>query len=146
MSITKQYMEALERERAEKTYRVIIRRETQGLGDVTFPETQTLFMGNLIGAKKTVEGFLSVKHEGSSIVRSWQIWVECDNFIVAIVVHGALLWLHRVPPPKYWLNVKNRPRTLLLPDFTQPNLYQTPTSASSCGIPLPSCLTERICR
>ena len=144
MSITQQEMAA-----KSKTYRVVIRRETQGLNGMTYPETQTLFSGDLAGAKRVVNSHLALKlpESGSSVVKSHQIWVESDNFIVAIVVAGGLLWLDKVPPPKYWLNVATRPRTLLLPDFTKPNLYtSTPTSATSCGIPLPSCLTEQICR
>lgn len=146
MSITKEDMEFLEREKG-KTYRVVIRRETGGLGGVTYPETQTLYMGDLAGAKRVVQAHLDLPEAQSALVKRNQIWVEYNNFIVAIVVAGGLLWLDKVPPPKYWLNINTRPRSLLLPDYTKPDLgLRRTTTANSCGIPLPSCLTEQICR
>lgn len=53
-----------------------------------------------------------------------QVRVEADGLIVAVGLYGSLLWLTKVPPPKYWLDYRNRP---------------APRSErlAACGLPIP---------
>jgi L,D-peptidoglycan transpeptidase YkuD (ErfK/YbiS/YcfS/YnhG family) len=111
-------------------YFVKMRKINKGLGGIEYPTTDTIFSG--VGKNNASW----IARERIKSTPDAQVWVECDNLIVAISVHGTLLWLDKVPPPKYWLDPKTRP--LYHQDGPKTERVMAP-----CGLPIPQALLEK---
>jgi len=119
-------------------YTVKVRQNRKGLNDIEFPITDTVFTG--VGRNNAAW----IARERLKASPGVQVWIESDNFIVAISVHDAILWLEKVPPPNYWLNYRKRPQgeALYQLDSTLASASQSRIMAA-CGLPIPSCILEK---
>lgn len=54
-----------------------------------------------------------------------QAYVMVNDKVAGVELYGDILWLDRVPPPKYWLNYNTRPK-------------ERPSNIAPCGLPIPS--------
>lgn len=111
-----------------KMFFVKMRKTNKGLGGIEFPTTDTVFSG--LGKNNASW----IARERIKSTPDAQVWIESDNLIVAISVHGALLWLDRVPPPKYWLDYRKRP---------DPITPETERRVAACGLGIPSAILEK---
>lgn len=108
-------------------FRVVVRTLKSGVGNIQYFEETTACV---VHSRKRVHEVI-VEYVKDPTV---QLRIESENRIVAIGVHGALLWLDKVPPPNYWLNPKTRPA---------PQTQQQRTMAA-CGLPIPTAYLEPI--
>jgi hypothetical protein len=100
-------------------YKVVVRTFKRGLAGVP------IFEDNSVSFTPYRERVVEVTKQPLTEPGT-QVRVEFEDAIVAIGVHGALLWLDRVPPPKYWLDYRRR--------------KAAPPSdgrMAACGLPIP---------
>ena len=110
----------------ERMYHVVVRTLEKGLGNIeVFKETKPYIVGSKRRVNEVVDRYL-----GDPTV---QVRVESNNVIVAIGIYGNLLWLSKVPPPKYWLQGK-RPEPTQKPERPERTGNER---MAACGLPIP---------
>lgn len=111
-------------------YRLVVRTLEKGLADVeTFRETTPYVVSSSRRIEEVSKNYLADP--------TVQVRVESNNVIVAVGLYGQLLWLDKVPPPRYWRKMPPKPPAR--PERTGNERM------AACGLPIPDRYREPIC-